>query len=110
MRSSTWVAGFGVNAIELGRGNQTVHGGLVLATAVSAGKQEVAPAQRNAASHPLRGWVVDLDAAIVGITRRGWPQLKCGQDRRRRLRHALQLSGSVVTTATSGRSRCIKLS
>jgi hypothetical protein len=78
------------DAIEFGRADQAMHRGCALAAAVGAGKQEVALAEGDAAQRPFGGRVVDLDAAVVGISGEGLPQLERIQDRRRRIRLARQ--------------------
>lgn len=68
--------GFRVDAIELGSTDQAIYRGRALAAAVGAGKQEVAPTQRDAAQRPLSGRVVNLDASVLGIPGQGRPQLE----------------------------------
>jgi hypothetical protein len=49
MRQHMAQPGFGVDPVQLGRSNQPIHDSGAFAAAVGAGKQEVAPAQRDAA-------------------------------------------------------------
>ena len=77
--------GLGIDAIELGRADQRVHGGGALASGVGTGKQIVASADGHAAQGALCRWVIDLDPAVVAVQLQRWPQVQGVHDRRRRV-------------------------
>ena len=59
--------GLWVQAVELGRADQAVHGGCAFTAGIRASVQPVLASEGHSPDLALGGVVVDLDAAIVGV-------------------------------------------
>ena len=58
---------FGIESVELGRADQGVHGSGAFAATVRSREEEVFPPKSDSSERPLRGAVVDLEQAVVGV-------------------------------------------
>jgi len=65
--------GFGIETVELGSADQRVDRGRPLAALVRACDQVILSAEGDRAQRPLGGIVIDLDAAIIAVSRQGRP-------------------------------------
>jgi hypothetical protein len=73
VREEALQIGEGTEAVELGRGDQTVEDRVPAAALVAGGEEPVLPADGDPAQRSLGGVVVDCEVAVLGVAPQGLP-------------------------------------
>jgi hypothetical protein len=87
--------GLRIQAIQLGRSDQTVERGGALAAGVGTREQKILPSQGHRAQGAFHG-LVDFDASVLAISRQRSPARERVSDGRRKIRLPRSLAGGLA--------------